>query len=205
MQNLYFRKMRSQSIHGEICKRKILWYSSSYYITPCLSLWKCLVLLRIRRLQTPILQGFLSVKIAKTIFYTFTLKNGLLLRNAATKKLNNCYPHSSTTEQEILKKRTSCFFFCQNQKGEPMQENTQTAIKTTAAPKPHTVKRKIGKTTYELSLHFSQTSTERMSDKVMRLLENDLSAKKWGKLFSMSLTNRPKRYSFSRVRKALTA
>ena len=46
-----------------------------------------------------------------------------------------------------------------------MQENTQTVTKTTAAPKPQTVKRKIGKTTYELSLHFSQTSTERMSDK----------------------------------------
>ena len=59
-----------------------------------------------------------------------------------------------------------------------MQENTQTVTKTTAAPKPQTVKRKIGKTTYELWLHFSQTSTERMSDKVMRLLENDLSAKK---------------------------
>lgn len=55
-----------------------------------------------------------------------------------------------------------------------MQETTQTATKTTAAPKPQTVKRKIGKTTYELSLHFSQTNTERMSDKVMRLLENDL-------------------------------
>ena len=50
-----------------------------------------------------------------------------------------------------------------------MQEITQTATKTTAAPKQQTVKRKIGKTTYELSLHFSQTSTERMSDKVMAL------------------------------------
>lgn len=59
-----------------------------------------------------------------------------------------------------------------------MQENTKTVTKTTAAPKPQTVKRKIGKTTYELSLHFSQTSTEHMSDKVMRLLENDLSVKK---------------------------
>lgn len=59
-----------------------------------------------------------------------------------------------------------------------MQENTQAATKTTAVPKPQTVKRKIGKTTYELSLHFSQASTEPMSDKVMRLLENDLSAKK---------------------------
>lgn len=59
-----------------------------------------------------------------------------------------------------------------------MQENTQTATKTTAVPKPQTVKQKIGKTTYELSLHFSQASTEPMSDKAMRLLENDLSAKK---------------------------
>lgn len=59
-----------------------------------------------------------------------------------------------------------------------MQETTQTANKTTA-PKPQTVKRKIGKTAYELSLHFSQTSTERMSGKVMRLLENDLSAQKF--------------------------
>ena len=31
----------------------------------------------------PILQGFLSVKMLKTVFYTFTLKNGLLLRNTA--------------------------------------------------------------------------------------------------------------------------
>ncbi|HIZ65113.1 MAG TPA: transposon-encoded TnpW family protein [Candidatus Blautia pullicola] len=48
-----------------------------------------------------------------------------------------------------------------------MQENAQTVIKTTTAPKSQTVKRKIGKTTYKLSLHFSQTSTERMSDKIM--------------------------------------
>ena len=40
-------------------------------------------MLRSRRLETPILQGFLSVKITKTIFYTFALKNGLLLRNTA--------------------------------------------------------------------------------------------------------------------------
>ena len=59
-----------------------------------------------------------------------------------------------------------------------MQETIQTVTKTTATTKPQTVKRKIGKTTYELSLHFSQASTERMGDKVMRLLENDLSAKK---------------------------
>lgn len=40
-------------------------------------------MLRSRRLKTPILQGFLSVKIANTVFYTFALKNGLLLRNTA--------------------------------------------------------------------------------------------------------------------------
>lgn len=80
-----------------------------------------------------------------------------------------------------------------------MQEITQTDTKTTAAPKPQTVKRKIGKTTYELSLHFSQTSTERMSDKVMRLLENDLSAKNDEKIFSMSFTNRPKWHGACRL------
>ncbi|EOS76108.1 transposon-encoded TnpW family protein [Lachnospiraceae bacterium 48-42] len=40
---------------------------------------------------------------------------------------------------------------------------------------PQTIKRKIGRTIYEVSLHFSKTSSESMSDKVMRLLENDLS------------------------------
>ena len=59
-----------------------------------------------------------------------------------------------------------------------MQENTQTVTKTTAAPKSQTVKRKIGKAACELSLHFIQASTECMSDKVMRLQESNLSAKK---------------------------
>lgn len=40
-------------------------------------------MLRSRRLEMPILQDFLSVKIAKPVFYTFPLKNGLLLRNTA--------------------------------------------------------------------------------------------------------------------------
>ena len=64
-----------------------------------------------------------------------------------------------------------------------MSEETRTmqTADTTPARAPEdapALVKKIGKTTYELSLHFSQTSTERMSDKVMRLLENDLSAKK---------------------------
>lgn len=58
-----------------------------------------------------------------------------------------------------------------------MQEITQTAAKT-ITPKPQTVKGKIGRNTYELPFHFSQTSTERARDKGMRLLESNLSAKK---------------------------
>lgn len=59
-----------------------------------------------------------------------------------------------------------------------MQETMQTESGKTAG-RPQTVRRKIGNTTYELSLYFSRTSTERMSDKVMRLLENDLAADKF--------------------------
>ena len=55
-----------------------------------------------------------------------------------------------------------------------MQENTQTVTKTTAAPKPQTVKRKIGKTTYKVRVHFSNTSTETMSDKIKRMLKNEI-------------------------------
>ena len=55
-----------------------------------------------------------------------------------------------------------------------MQENTQTVTKTTAAPKSQTVKRKIGKTTYKVRVHFSQTSTETMSDKIKRMLKNEI-------------------------------
>mgnify|MGYP002755034047 CR=1 FL=1 len=55
-----------------------------------------------------------------------------------------------------------------------MQENTQTVTKTTAAPKSQTVKRKIGKTTYKVRVHFSNTSTETMSDKIKRMLKNEI-------------------------------
>ena len=33
----------------------------------------------------------------------------------------------------------------------------------------------IGRTTYEVALHFSQTSSETMADKVRRLILNDIS------------------------------
>lgn len=61
--------------------------------------------------------------------------------------------------------------------GKFMKEEKQIEYQTDKERKPKTLERKIGKTTYEVSLHFSQISKERMSDKVMRLLENDLSIK----------------------------
>ena len=46
---------------------------------------------------------------------------------------------------------------------------------TTRAPEdaPALVK-KIGKTTYKVHVHFSNTSTETMSDKIKRMLKNEI-------------------------------
>ena len=38
--------------------------------------------------------------------------------------------------------------------------------------------RKIGKTTYKVRVHFSDTSTETMSDKIKRMLKNEIQ-RKW--------------------------
>lgn len=35
------------------------------------------------------------------------------------------------------------------------------------------IKKKIGKTTYEVSMHFSSESKKCMEDKIMRLIENE--------------------------------
>ena len=59
-----------------------------------------------------------------------------------------------------------------------MSEETRTMqtadTTTTRAPEdaPALVK-KIGKTTYKVRVHFSNTSTETMSDKIKRLILND--------------------------------
>ena len=37
--------------------------------------------------------------------------------------------------------------------------------------------KKIGKTTYKVRVHFSQTSTETMSDKIKRMLKNEIQNK----------------------------
>ena len=58
------------------------------------------------------------------------------------------------------------------------ETNTRTATPTASpltvkeAPQPVMVK-KIGKTTYRVTIHFSETSKETMSDKIKRLILND--------------------------------
>jgi len=50
-------------------------------------------------------------------------------------------------------------------------ENINTT--TTKAGQPDLVKQ-IGKTTYRVKVHFSETSTETMSDKISRMLRNEI-------------------------------
>ena len=44
----------------------------------------------------------------------------------------------------------------------------------TAEHTPATMVRKIGKTTYKVCIHFSQTSKETMEDRLLRLIKNDI-------------------------------
>ncbi len=61
-----------------------------------------------------------------------------------------------------------------------MNEETrtmQTADAATPARAPEdapAMVKKIGKTTYKVRVHFSQTSTETMSDKIKRMLKNEI-------------------------------
>lgn len=52
-------------------------------------------------------------------------------------------------------------------------ERTSKAAPATEATPP-TMVRKIGKTTYKVCIHFSETSRETMDDKVLRLIKNDI-------------------------------
>ena len=54
-----------------------------------------------------------------------------------------------------------------------------TATRAKAPPrpmdgKPPTITRRIGNTTFEINVYFSATSKETMSDKVLRLISNDI-------------------------------
>ena len=61
-------------------------------------------------------------------------------------------------------------------KGEPMNnETSKTSTPATASPltaKPDLVKN-IGGTTFDIHIHFSETSRETFTDKVVRLIKND--------------------------------
>ena len=52
---------------------------------------------------------------------------------------------------------------------------TDTAATTAEADRPDLVKQ-IGKTTYRVRVHFSTTSRETMSDKIVRMLKNEVKA-----------------------------
>ena len=60
-----------------------------------------------------------------------------------------------------------------------MSEETRTmqtadTIPTSAPEDTPALVKKIGKTTYKVHVHFSNTSTETMSDKIKRMLKNEI-------------------------------
>lgn len=52
-----------------------------------------------------------------------------------------------------------------------IDSNTANVLKE---PEPPKFTKKIGKTTYEVTVHFSKTSKETMADKIKRLIQNDV-------------------------------
>ena len=55
-----------------------------------------------------------------------------------------------------------------------MTESIMTIIITIHLPQPPALIRKIGKTSYRARVHFSITSRETMSDKIKRMLKNEI-------------------------------
>jgi hypothetical protein len=58
-----------------------------------------------------------------------------------------------------------------------MIQNTDSAIKPKQET-PYKFSRRIGSTNYNVAVHFSKTSRENMTDKILRLVKNDMTAKK---------------------------
>ena len=55
------------------------------------------------------------------------------------------------------------------------EKNIQNVADATAgAENPPALVKKIGRTTYIVRIHFSETSTETMSDKIKRMLKNEI-------------------------------
>jgi hypothetical protein len=57
-----------------------------------------------------------------------------------------------------------------------MIENT-TASRPMNDTRIPTITRKLGNKTYEVYVHFSQTSKETLTDKIIRLIQNDINTK----------------------------
>ena len=57
---------------------------------------------------------------------------------------------------------------------EPRTMQTADAAPVRAPEDTPALVKKIGKTTYKVRVHFSQTSTETMSDKIKRMLRNEI-------------------------------
>jgi len=58
----------------------------------------------------------------------------------------------------------------------PMKNENMTpnAVQTRAPEDAPALVKKIGKTTYKVRIHFSNASTETMSDKIKRMLKNEI-------------------------------
>ena len=78
-----------------------------------------------------------------------------------------------TPENSVLLRNRG---ICHEQKGETMNNETR-KTSTTAAASPLTAKpdlvKNIGGTTFDIHIHFSETSRETFTDKVVRLIQND--------------------------------
>ena len=59
-----------------------------------------------------------------------------------------------------------------------MTQTTRASDKKMAIKEQQTIKRKIGMTTYEVALHFSEGSKETVHDKLMRIIVRDCMSKK---------------------------
>lgn len=53
-------------------------------------------------------------------------------------------------------------------------QNVAGTMATTVAENPPALVKKIGHTTYIVRIYFSETSTETMSDKIKRMLKNEI-------------------------------
>jgi len=77
---------------------------------------------------------------------------------------------SAGKEQTIQQAKLNTDYTDRNKVPTPFyHEAGQTATET------HTFTRRIGSTVYRVGIHFSRTSKETMSDKIKRLVQNDVS------------------------------